>query len=94
MLAAVAYRIVGQYQVHRFRLPAREEMVAVGKGVALLSLLVMATTFYTHDQYESRRGTMALFTLLTAGGTLITHRADVGGNPQVAAPRLQLPARP
>src|SRR5262249_31002655 len=48
-------------------------MVAVAKGVALLSLLVMASTFYTHDPYESR-GTMVLFTLLTAGGMLAARR--------------------
>ncbi len=72
VLAAVAYRLAGQYLVHRLR-RFREEMAAVIKGAALLSLLVMATTFYTHDPYESR-GTMVLFTGLTAGAMLAVRR--------------------
>src|SRR5207248_768152 len=68
VLAAIAFRVVGQYQVHRLR-RFREEIVTVGKGAALLSLLVLATTFYRHDPYESR-GTMALFSLLAAAGVL------------------------
>src|SRR5947209_18328057 len=44
-LAVLAYRMAGQYAVHRLR-RFREEMVAVFRGVALLSLLVMASTFY------------------------------------------------
>src|SRR4051794_21668057 len=65
VLAAVAFRIAGQYQIHRLR-RLREETLAVCKGAALLSLLVMATTFFRHDPYESRL-TMLLFALLTAG---------------------------
>jgi Undecaprenyl-phosphate glucose phosphotransferase len=72
VLAAVAYRLAGQYLVHRLR-RFREETAAVAKGSALLSLLVMASSFYTHDHYESR-GTMVLFTLLAAGGTLAARR--------------------
>jgi Undecaprenyl-phosphate glucose phosphotransferase len=72
ILAAVAYHLAGQYKVHRLR-RIREEMVAVVKGAALLSLLVMATTFFTRDHYESR-GTMALFTALNAVGTLAGRR--------------------
>jgi Undecaprenyl-phosphate glucose phosphotransferase len=72
ILAAVAYRLVGQYLVHRLR-RFREEMVAVVKGSALLSLLTMATTFYTHDPYESR-GSMVIFTSLTAAGMLAVRR--------------------
>src|SRR5262249_50020245 len=60
----VAYRLVGQYEIHRLR-RFREEMVAVVKGVALLSLLVMSTNFFRHDPYESRVA-MLLFGLLTA----------------------------
>src|SRR5437879_334033 len=63
-LAAVAYRLSGQYHIHRLR-RFREEMTAVLKGAVLLSLFVMATTFYRHDPYESR-ATMLLFTALTA----------------------------
>jgi Undecaprenyl-phosphate glucose phosphotransferase len=60
----VAYRLVGQYEIHRLR-RFREEMVAVVKGVALLSLLVMSTNFFRHDPYESRVA-MLLFGVLTA----------------------------
>src|SRR5262249_36587923 len=38
ILAAVAYRLTGQYTIHRLR-RLREEVVAVFKGTALLSLL-------------------------------------------------------
>jgi Undecaprenyl-phosphate glucose phosphotransferase len=72
VLAPVAFRMAGQYLVHRLR-RFREEMAAVAKGSALLSLFVMATTFYTHDPYESR-GSMVIFTLFTAAGMLITRR--------------------
>ena len=59
VLAAVAYRLTGQYAIHRLR-RFREEMVSVCKGAALLSLLVMAATFYLQDPYDSRV-TMMLF---------------------------------
>ncbi len=71
-LAAGVYRLSGQYLVHRLR-RFREEMVAVAKGAALLSLLVMATTFYRHDPYESR-ATMVLFTGLTAASIFAARR--------------------
>lgn len=72
LLSAVAFELTGQYVIHRLR-RFREEVVAVFKGTALLSLLVMATTFYTHDPYESR-ATMVLFSALTAGGVLTARR--------------------
>jgi Undecaprenyl-phosphate glucose phosphotransferase len=72
ILAGVAYRLAGQYLVHRLR-RFREEMAAVGKGVVLLSLLTMAATFYTHDRYESR-AMMVLFTVLTTAGMLTARR--------------------
>jgi hypothetical protein len=53
VLAAIAYRLTGQYTLHRLR-RFREEMVCVIRGTVLLSFLVMATTFYLHDQYDSR----------------------------------------
>src|SRR5262249_47018732 len=68
LLAAVAYRLTGQYTIHRLR-RFREEMIAVAKGTVLVSLLVIATIFGTHDPYESR-ATMLLFALLTAVGVL------------------------
>ena len=72
LLSAVAYHYTGQYAVGRLR-RLREEVVGVLKGTALLSLLVLATTFYLHDPYESR-ATMLLFTLLTASATLAARR--------------------
>ncbi len=63
LLSAIAYRLVGQYAVHRMR-RLREEFVSLSKGTALMSLLVIAATFGLHDAYESR-GTMAVFVLLT-----------------------------
>ena len=72
VFAAVAYRIVGQYEIHRLR-RFREEMVAVVKGVALLSLMVMSTSFFSHGAYESRL-TMALFWAVTAMSILFVRR--------------------
>ncbi|MBL8798366.1 MAG: undecaprenyl-phosphate glucose phosphotransferase [Planctomycetia bacterium] len=72
LLGVVAFEITGQYAIHRLR-RFREEVVAVFKGTALLALLVMATTFLTHDPYESR-ATMLLFAVLTATSILISRR--------------------
>jgi Undecaprenyl-phosphate glucose phosphotransferase len=58
-LAAIAFRMTGQYDIGRLR-RFREEMIAVVQGTALLTLLVMATIFLLHDPYESRI-VMALF---------------------------------
>jgi Undecaprenyl-phosphate glucose phosphotransferase len=64
VLAGVAYHLAGQYSIHRLR-RLREEVIGLLKGTGLLSLLVMATVFYTHDPYESRAA-MVLFSLSTA----------------------------
>jgi len=72
--AAFAYRFTGQYAIHRLR-RFREEMVAVLRGTALMSLLVMATTFYLHDTYESRI-TMVIFSVLTAISVLAARRTS------------------
>ncbi|MGE3807891.1 MAG: undecaprenyl-phosphate glucose phosphotransferase, partial [Gemmataceae bacterium] len=69
ILAAIAYRVTGQYEIHRLR-RFREEILCVLKGTALLSLLVMSTSFYLHDPYDSRL-TMMLFTVLAAVGVLV-----------------------
>lgn len=53
VLAAVSYRMAGQYDVNRLR-RFREEVATVLKGTALLLLLVLATIFFLHDPYESR----------------------------------------
>ena len=47
LLGAVAYRLAGQYDIHRLR-RFREEMIAVFKGTALLTLLVLASLFAWH----------------------------------------------
>ena len=72
LMAAVAFHLTGQYAIHRLR-RFREEVVCVLKGTALLSLLVMATTFYLRDPYESR-ATMILFSLLTGVLVLAARR--------------------
>ena len=73
MLAALAFRFAGQYQIGRLR-RFREEMLAVLKGVALLALFAMATVFFLQERYESRL-TMLLFGVLTATGILVARRA-------------------
>lgn len=59
VLALVCYRLAGMYEVHRMR-RFREELGAVGRGVGLMALAVMATSFARHAQYESR-AVMGLF---------------------------------
>jgi Undecaprenyl-phosphate glucose phosphotransferase len=59
LLSAVSFHVTGQYAIDRLR-RLREEVVGVLKGVTLLALLVLASTFFRHDPYESR-GVMALF---------------------------------
>jgi Undecaprenyl-phosphate glucose phosphotransferase len=72
LLSAVAYRLTGQYVIHRLR-RLREEVVSVVKGTALMSLLVIATAFGLHDPYESR-ATFVLFSVMTAGSILAARR--------------------
>lgn len=72
LLATIAYRAAGQYDIHRLR-RFREEVVSVCKGVGLMVLLVIATTFTTQDPYESR-GTLFLFGLFTGALILISRR--------------------
>src|SRR5262249_25312170 len=72
ILCGVAYRLAGQYEGHRLR-RFRAEGIAVLKGTALLTLLVLATLFVLHDPYESR-GTLLLFTVLTVTGILLGRR--------------------
>jgi Undecaprenyl-phosphate glucose phosphotransferase len=74
LLAALAYRLTGQYAIHRLR-RLREEVICVLKGVGLLTLLVMAITFCLHDPYESRP-VMALFSVLTAVFVSTARRAS------------------
>src|SRR5438876_5213078 len=53
VLAAVAFRMMDQYSIHRLR-RLREELVTIAKSSGLLTLLVMSTTFFLRDAYESR----------------------------------------
>lgn len=76
LLAAVAYRLTGQYNIDRLR-RFREEMVAIVKGTALLLLLVAASLFALHDPYETR-STVGLFGLLTVLSLLLSRRAGWG----------------
>src|SRR5262245_13998633 len=72
ILAAISYRLASMYKIHRMR-RFREELVTVLKGTVLLSLLVLAAFFFSHDNYESR-GTMALFTIGSTVGVMIARR--------------------
>src|SRR6185312_3292961 len=72
LLAFVAYRLAGQYNVSRLR-RFREEMVAVFKGSLLLALLVMATIFFLHDPYESRAAIL-IFWVVSMALVLIGRR--------------------
>ena len=65
ILAVVTYRLAGMYEVHRMR-RFREELTAVARGVGLMVLAVMATSFARQAQYESRAA-MGLF----AAGTFV-----------------------
>ncbi len=76
LLAAAAYRMTGQYTIHRLR-RVREEVVSVVKGTVLMSLLVIAAIFSMHDPYESR-ATFVLFSLLTALSILTMRRLSWG----------------
>ena len=62
LVSAVAYRLTGQYAIHRFR-RLREEFASVLRGVALMGLFVVATTFSLQDRYDSR-ATFLIFFLL------------------------------
>jgi Undecaprenyl-phosphate glucose phosphotransferase len=72
LVAAVCYRLAGQYHVHRLR-RFREEMVSVAKGTALLTLLVIGAIFSVHSAYESR-ATVVVFSGLTAFSVLAARR--------------------
>jgi Undecaprenyl-phosphate glucose phosphotransferase len=74
ILSAISFQLTGQYTIHRLR-RFREEMLGVLKGTALLSLLVLATTFYRQDHYESR-ATMLLFSGMTALAVLLGRRVS------------------
>jgi Undecaprenyl-phosphate glucose phosphotransferase len=72
LLTALVHRLAGLNEVGRLR-RFREEMVAVLRGTALLSILMMATLFVLHDPYESR-AIILLFSMLTAVCVLTARR--------------------
>ncbi len=72
LLAALTHYLTGLNDVSRLR-RLREELVAVLRGTALLTLLVMATLFVLHDPYESR-AILLLFSLLTCLGVVLGRR--------------------
>ena len=76
VVSGVAYRVVGMYDIGRLR-RFREEMIAVLRGTALMSLLVMSSLFFLHDPYESR-ATILLFSGLTMASVLVTRRLGWG----------------
>ena len=72
ILAAVAYRLCGLYEVHRLRQLPRE-LGLVCKASGLLFLLAITMTFYRRDLYESRLA-LALFLGLNAVGLTLVRR--------------------
>jgi Undecaprenyl-phosphate glucose phosphotransferase len=76
ILAAIAYRVAGMYEVHRLR-RFREELFAVAKGVGLMGLTVMATSFARQHHYESRLA-MGLFVGGALSAVVAARRASWG----------------
>src|SRR5262245_1784583 len=74
LVGMVAYRLAGMYEVHRLR-RFREEVAAVAKGVGLMALFVMATSFARQAQYESRSA-MALFGVGAVIAVVIARRVS------------------
>jgi Undecaprenyl-phosphate glucose phosphotransferase len=77
LVGMIAFRLAGMYEVHRLR-RFREELAAVGKGVALMVLFVMATSFARQAQYESR-GAMVMFAALALVSVVAARRASWTG---------------
>ncbi|MSU77006.1 MAG: undecaprenyl-phosphate glucose phosphotransferase [Gemmataceae bacterium] len=77
LVSLFAYRITGQFQIHRFR-RLREEFVGVFIGTALMGLLLMAATFGLHSSYESR-GAILLFIVLAMAFILAFRRVSWAG---------------
>jgi Undecaprenyl-phosphate glucose phosphotransferase len=72
LLAAVAYRVCGLYEIHRLRkLP--HELGVVCHASGLLFLMAITVLFYRRDIYESRLG-LALFLGLNAAGLMLARR--------------------
>jgi Undecaprenyl-phosphate glucose phosphotransferase len=70
--SAVAYRLTGQYVIHRFR-RLREEAVSIFQGAVLMALLVIAGSFGLKTHYDSR-ATFLIFLGLAATSMLVARR--------------------
>jgi len=73
VLAAVAYRLCGLYEIHRLRQLPRELGVVCRAG-GLLLLLTIAATFYRRDLYESRLA-LTLFSVFNVAALMVVRRA-------------------
>jgi Undecaprenyl-phosphate glucose phosphotransferase len=73
VLAAVAYRVCGLYEVHRLKQLPRE-LGLVCKASGMLFLLAITVAFYRRDLYESRLA-LAMFLGLNALGLTLVRRA-------------------
>ena len=73
LLAAVAYRFCGLYEVHRLKQLPRE-LGVVCRASGLLFLLAITVTFYRRDLYESRLA-LGLFLILNAMMLTLVRRA-------------------
>lgn len=72
VLAAISYRLVGFYEVHRLqRLP--RELGVICQASGLLFLLVITVAFYRRDLYESRIA-LGLFLMLNVSAITLTRR--------------------
>jgi len=74
LLAAIAYRFAGMYEVHRLR-RFREELVAVGGGVGLMGLAVIATMFLQQKHFHSRLA-LGMFVVGSLVAILIARRVS------------------
>lgn len=72
VLAWVAFRLVGLYDVHRLR-RFREELAGAIKGAILAVLLVLALLFFTRQEYDSRL-TLGYFGVLLFTSVLLGRR--------------------
>jgi Undecaprenyl-phosphate glucose phosphotransferase len=73
VLAGVAYRACGLYEIHRLRALPRELSV-VCQASGLLFVLAITAAFYRRDDYESRLA-LALFLCLNALTLMLVRRA-------------------
>jgi len=73
LLATVAYRLCGLYEVHRLRQLPRESGT-ICRACGLLFMLAVTATFYRRDLYESRAA-LACFLALDVVGLILARRA-------------------